>query len=57
MPDSDDERPAMLAYRKRITAATNRYLDVEWARQLLKLTCSAVAGVGCRWITLPARLP
>ena len=48
MPDSDDERPAMLAYRKRMTAAANRYLDVEWARQLLKLTCSAVAGVGCR---------
>lgn len=34
MPDSDDDTPVMDAYRERLTAAADRYLDPAWAREI-----------------------
>lgn len=34
MPDSDDDNPVMDAYRERLTAAADRYLDPAWAKEI-----------------------
>lgn len=36
MPDSDDDQPAMEAYRDRLRAAVSRYLDPEWAQEVAR---------------------